>query len=124
MSSSDDERKLPPNCRESNKYPKHETYNKNRTNDTHTGEIYDAASLLNIILCNPREFHRVCKLVGTRETFIRTLNKEEIPIASCRADGNGVYIRKGTAKKMFKVAFYETKTKVISARIWKVDLSG
>ena len=110
--------------REANKYPKHETFNKNRTNDTDTGEIYDAASLLNIILCNPREFHSICKPVGIRENFLRTLHKKEIPIASCRADDNGAYIRKGTDKKIFKVAFDETKTKAISARICKVDSSG
>ena len=124
MSSSDDECKLPPHSREANKYPKHETYNKNRKNDTDTGEIYDAVSLLNIILCNPREFHSVCKLVDIRENFICTLNKKEIPIALCRVDDNGEYIRKRTAKKIFKVAFEETKTKVISARICKVDASG
>ena len=124
MSSSDDEFKFPPHSREANKYPKHETYNKNRKNDTDTGEIYDAASLLNIILCNPREFHSVCKPVGTRENFLFTLHKKEIPIASCRADDNGAYIRKGPAKKIFKVAFDKTKAKVISARICKVAWSG
>ena len=122
MSSTDDECKLPPHSREANKYPKHETYNKNIKNDT--GEIYDAASLLNIIFCNPREFHSVCKPVGIRENFICTLNKKEISIALCRVDDNGAYIRKRTAKKIFKVAFEETKTKVISARICKVDASG
>ena len=110
---------MPPHCREANKYSKYETHNKNRTNDTDTGEKCDAASLLNIILCNPREFHSVCKPVGIRETFLCTLHKKEISIASCRADDNGAYIRKGTAKKIFKVAFDETKTKVISARICK-----
>ena len=78
MSSSNDECKLPAHSRGAIKYAKHETYNKNRTNDTETGEIYDAASLLNIILCNPREFHSVCKLAGIRENFICTLNKKEI----------------------------------------------
>ena len=39
-------------------------------------------------------------------------------------DDNGAYIRKRTAKKIFKVAFEETKTKVITARICKVDASG
>ena len=117
MSPSDDECKLPPHSRDANKYPKHETYNKNRTNDTDTSEIYEAASLLNIILCNPREFHSVCKPVGIRENFIcTTLHKKEILIASCRADDKGGYIRKGAAKKIFKVAFDETKTKVINAR--------
>ena len=62
--------------------------------------------------------------VGIKENFICTLNKKEIPIASCRADDNGAYIRKETAKKIFKIAFDETKTKVISARICKVDASG
>ena len=123
MSPSDDECKLPPHSRDANKYPKHETYNKNRTNDTDTSEIYEAASLLNIILCNPREFHSVCKPVGIRENFICTLHKKEILIASCRADDKGAYIRKGAAKKIFKVAFDETKTKVINARICKVDAS-
>ena len=53
------------------------------------------------------------------------MNKKEIPIAaSCRADDNGAYIRKETAKKVFKVALDETKTKVISARICKADASG
>ena len=61
-----DECKLPPHSRGANKYPKHETYNKNGTNDTETGEIYDAASLLKIILCNPREFHSVSKPAGIR----------------------------------------------------------
>ena len=93
VSSSDDECKLPPHSKGANKYQKHETHNKNRTNDTETGEIYDAASLLNIILCNPREFHSVCKPAGIRENFICTLNKKEIPIASCRADDNGAYLR-------------------------------
>ena len=59
MSSSDDECKLTQHSREANTYPKHKTYNKNRANDTYTGEIYDTASLLNIILCNSREFHSV-----------------------------------------------------------------
>ena len=63
-------------------------HNKNRTNDTYTGEIYDAASLLNIILCNSREFHSVCKTVSIRENFISTKIKKELPIPSCRADGN------------------------------------
>ena len=93
MFSSDDECKLLPHGRGANKYPKNETYNKNRTNDSETGEMYDPASLLNIILCNPREFHSVCKPAGIRENFICTLNKKEIPIASCRADDNGAYLR-------------------------------
>ena len=88
MSCSDDECKLPPHSREANTYPKHKTYNKNRTNDNYAGEIYDAASLLNIILCNSREFHSVCKTVGIRENFISTNIKKEIPVPSCRADGN------------------------------------
>ena len=54
VSSNDDEWKLQPYRRDAKKYPKHETYNNSRTNDTDTGEIYDAASLLNIILRNPR----------------------------------------------------------------------
>ena len=99
MSSSDDECKLSPQSREANKYPKHETYNKNRKNDTDTGEIYDAASLLYIILHNPREFHSDCKPVGIGKNFTCTLNKKEIPMASCRADDNRAYIRKGTANK-------------------------
>ena len=117
MSSSNDECKLPPHSREANKYPKHKIYNKNRTNDTDNGEIYDAASLLNIILCNPREFHSVYKPVGITENFVYTLNKNEIPIGWFCADGNGEYIRELTGKKIVKVAFDETKTKVISARI-------
>ena len=52
-------------------------HNKNRTNDTYTGEIYDAASLLNIILCNPRKFHNVFKTVGIRESFISTKKKKK-----------------------------------------------
>ena len=63
-----------------------------RTNDTDTDEIYDAASLLNIILCNSREFHSVSKPIGIRKNFICTLRKKEIPITSCRADDNGAYI--------------------------------
>ena len=66
VSSSDDECKLPLHSREENTYPKHKTYNKNRKNDTYTGKIYDAASLLNIILCNPRESHSVCETVGIK----------------------------------------------------------
>ena len=116
-----DECKFPLRIKEANKYPKHETYNKDKTNDSGTAKIYDAASLLNIILCNPRDFHSACKLVDIRENFLCTLHKKETPIASCRADDNGAYIRKGTAKKIFKVAFDETKTKVISARICKID---
>ena len=64
VSSNDDECKLPPHSNEANKYPKHKTYNKNRKNDTDTGELYDAASLLNNILCNPREFHSVGMLLA------------------------------------------------------------
>ena len=105
MSSSDDEFKLPRHSREANKYPKHKTYNKNRTSQTDTGKIYDAASLLNMILYNPREFHSVCKPVGLREKFLCTPHKKELhrekEIASCRADDNGAYIRKVTAKQMF-----------------------
>ena len=37
---------------------------------------------------------------------------------------NGLCIWKGTAKNIFKVTFDETKIKVISARICKVDASG
>ena len=66
VSSSDDECKLPLHSREGNTYPKRKTYNKNRKNDTYTGKIYDAASLLNIILCNPRESHSVCETVGIK----------------------------------------------------------
>ena len=124
MSSSDDECKLPPHNTKANKHPKHETYNKNRTNDTDTGEMYEAASLLNIILCNPRDFHSVGKPVGIRENFICTLHKKEIPITSCGADDREAYIRKATAKKIFEVAFDEAKTNEISARICKVDSSG
>ena len=47
-----------------------------------------------------------------------------MPTTSCRADDNGAYLRKGTAKKIFKVAFDETKIKVVSAGICKVDASG
>ena len=87
VSSSDDECKLPPHSREANKYAKHETYNKHRKKYTETGEIYDAATFLNIILCNPRDFHSVCKPVGIRENFLCTLHKK-ITIASPRADDN------------------------------------
>ena len=73
-----------------------------RTNDTDTDEIYDAASLLNIILCNSREFHSVCKTVSIRENFISTKIKKELPVPSCRADGNWAYIWKGTAKKYLR----------------------
>ena len=52
-------------------------HNKNRTNDTYTGEIYDAASLLNIILCNPRKFHSVFKNVGIRESFFSTKKEKK-----------------------------------------------
>ena len=96
---------MPRHSREANKYPKQKTYNKNRTIGTDTGEIYDAASLLNIILYNPREFHSVWKPVDLREKFLCTLNKKEIPrgkeIASLRADDNVAYIRKGTTKRIF-----------------------
>ena len=112
---------MPTQSREANVYPKQETYNKNRTNDIDTGEIYDAASLLNITLCNPRELYSVCKLVGIRETLFCTLHKKEITLASCHAIDNGGYIPKRTAKNIFKVAFDETKTRVISARFCKVD---
>ena len=88
MSSSDDECKLPPHSRETNTYPKHKKCNKNRPNDTYTGEINDAASLLNIILCNSRKFHSVFKTVGIRENFISTKIKKEIPVSPCRADSN------------------------------------
>ena len=47
--SSDNECKLPPHSREANKYPKHEICNKNRTNDTDTGEICDTATILVIV---------------------------------------------------------------------------
>ena len=77
MSSSDDECKLPPHCGEANTYRKHKTYNKNRKNGTYTGEIYDVASLLNIILCNSREFNSVCKTIGIRENFISTKVKKK-----------------------------------------------
>ena len=60
-SSSDDECKLPLHSIEGNTYSK-----QNRKNDTYTGKIYDAASLLNIILCNPRESHSVCQTVGIK----------------------------------------------------------
>ena len=50
--SSDNECKLPAHRREANKYPKHEIYNKNRTNDTDTGEIYDTATILVIVFWN------------------------------------------------------------------------
>ena len=59
-----DECKLPLRIREANKYPKHETYNKNKTNYSDTAEIYDATSLLDIILCNPRDFHSVANLLA------------------------------------------------------------
>ena len=62
--------------------------------------------------------------VGINKNFICTLNKKEIPIGLCSTDDNGAYIRNETAKKIFKIAFDETKTKVISARICKVDASG
>ena len=124
MSSSNDGYKLPPHSREANKYPKHATHNENRTSETDTDEIYDAASLLNISLCNPTKFHSVCKPVGVQDSFFCTLNKKEIRTDSCRADDNGAHIRKGTAKKIFKVAFDETKIKVNSARIFKVDAGG
>ena len=56
--------------------------------------------------------------------FLCTQHEKEIPITSCRAHDNGVYVRKGTAKKIFELAFDETKTQAISARICKVDSSG
>ena len=39
---------------------------KKRKNDTYTGKIYDTASLLNIILCNPRESYSVFETVGIK----------------------------------------------------------
>ena len=63
-------------------------------------------------------------LLAYRIVFFCTLNKKEIRTDSCRADDNGAHIRKGTAKKIFKVAFDETKIKVNSARIFKVDAGG
>ena len=96
---------MPRHSREANKYPKHKTYNKNRTIGTDTSEIYDAASLLNIILYNSREFHSVWKPVGLGEKVLCTLHKKEIPrgkeIASFRADDNVAYIRKGITKRIF-----------------------
>ena len=44
-----DECKLPLRIREANKYPKHETYNKNKANYYDTAEIYDAATTLDKI---------------------------------------------------------------------------
>ena len=113
MSSNADECKLPLHSRDKKnirtKYPKRKTCNKNRTNDTDTGKIYDTASSRNTILCNPRDFHRFCKPGGKREKFLCTLFKKEIPIVSCHADDNGACIRKGITNKIPKVAFEETK---------------
>ena len=63
-------------------------------------------------------------LLAYRIVFFCKLNKKEIRTDSGRADDNGAHIRKGTAKKIFKVAFDETKIKVNSARIFKVDAGG
>ena len=71
-----------------------------------------------------QNFKVFANLLGYRIVFFCTLHKKEIRTASCRADDNGVHIRKGTGKKIFKVAFDETKIKVNSARIFQVDASG
>ena len=51
-------------------------HNKNKTNKTDIGKIYDAANLLNIIWCNPGEFHIGCKPVGIRKSFLFILHKK------------------------------------------------
>ena len=93
-----------------------------RTNDTDTCEIYDAASSVNIIL---REFHSVSKPIGIRQKilFVHCIRKKYQLPRVVRMTMEHIF-GKEQSKKIFKVAFGETKTKVISARVCKVDASG
>ena len=72
-----------------------------------------------------REFHSVSKPIGIRQKilFVHCIRKKYQLPRVVRMTMEHIF-GKEQSKKIFKVAFGETKTKVISARVCKVDASG
>ena len=77
------------------------------TDDTDATDPTDCNTLLNILLCNPKEFEHKTKPSGVRKNFMCTLDSSNIPIESCKADDNGAYGNSGTSNRIFKVTLGE-----------------
>ena len=52
------------------------------------------------------------KPVGIRKNFFCTLDRENIPVSSAKAEDNGAYVRQGNFKSLTHVTF-DTAQKVI-----------
>ena len=59
-------------------------------------------TILNVLLQNPNELNLKEKSSAIRENKLFTLDMREILISSAKADDNGAYISKGSAKRLFQ----------------------
>ena len=65
------------------------------------GDDLDHQTILSILLQNPEEMNLKTKPSAIRENKVFTLDMREISIQSAKADDNGAYISKGSAKKFY-----------------------
>ena len=93
------------------------------TDDIDATDPTDCKTLLNILLCNPKEFEHKTKPSGIRENFMCTLDSSNIPIKSCKADDNGAYGNSGTSNRIFKVTLGENG-EIKSASTCRKDNNG
>ena len=68
------------------------------------GEFEKAEIIFNLLLNNPHEFEYSTKPSAEREhNFMCTLNIDNVPISSARADDNGAYHKRGNASRFYFV---------------------
>ena len=84
-------------------------------------DITDSATLLNVILCNPEDFEMKQKPVGIRKNFFCTLDRENIPVSSAKADDNGAYVRRGNFKSLIHVTFDTAQKVIMNTRTCRKD---
>ena len=65
------------------------------------GNDLDQQTILSILLQNPEEMNLKTKPSAIRENKVFTLDMREISIQPAKADDNGAYITKGSAKKFY-----------------------
>ena len=70
----------------------------------------DHVTILNILLQNPEDYDLKEKPSGIRENKTFTLNAQEVPMSSAKADDNGAYNSKGSVTKFYKYTKQGSKT--------------
>ena len=85
----------------------------------------DHETVLNILLQNPEDFNLKQKPSGIRENKMFTLDARETSISSAKADDNGVYMNKGSAKKCY--IFNEERSRIVHSNEnggWYINVRG